>query len=673
MMNNHKNWLEKNNLYLNASMILMRAQLQRLANTYLAAEDRYPEPEPSVLQEASAVADQCLASEPRPALVTISQQFGLTTLEYGLLLLCIGMEFEPDVAILCGQAQNSKTLNYPTFSLAFSLFENPDWSVMSPERPLRYWRLVEIVQSVVQPLSTSALRADERVVNYVKGLNYLDDRLHPFVSKLEHDDTEIVLPPSQQATLQRVLQYLSSSQPQSRLPVVQVLGSDIKSKRLVLWHIAQAVGWTIYEISSDLIPDSVSELDTFSRLWQRESFLTPVALYIDAHDRKDQGESISAWSARLTRFLERGDGVFFIGTYDPTPISNRAVLKIDVAKPTTLEQRRAWEAVLSEHAPQAASQLAGQFDLSIAEIQEIADLVATNPSSNGHNIDDIYDRLWYECIATTRPRLDTLAQRINAKATWNDIVLPDTALRLLQQITNQVRNRAIVYDNWGFRERMSRGLGMIALFSGESGTGKTMAAEVIATDLGLNLYRIDLSAVVSKYIGETEKNLRKLFDAAEEGGSILFFDEADAIFGKRSQVKDSRDRYANIETNYLLQRLESYRGLAILATNLRSNMDDAFTRRLRFIINFPFPNDESRLHIWKKVFPADVPLGRLDYEYLASFDVAGGSIYNVALNAAFLAAANNEHVQMHHIMECMRNEYLKSSRLIDERKFEFSL
>jgi SpoVK/Ycf46/Vps4 family AAA+-type ATPase len=196
-----------------------------------------------------------------------------------------------------------------------------------------------------------------------------------------------------------------------------------------------------------------------------------------------------------------------------------------------------------------------------------------------------------------------------------------------------------------------------------------MSAEVIANHLQLNLYRIDLSQVVSKYIGETEKNLRKLFDAAEDGGVLLFFDEADALFGKRSQVKDSHDRYANIETNYLLQRLETYQGLAILATNALSSLDDAFIRRLRFIVKFPVPEDVHRKLIWQKVFPPETPLAELDYAHLARFKLAGGSIYNIALNASFHAAEQGTGVSMQHILEATQIEFDKDSRLTDPRDF----
>ena len=218
---------------------------------------------------------------------------------------------------------------------------------------------------------------------------------------------------------------------------------------------------------------------------------------------------------------------------------------------------------------------------------------------------------------------------------------------------------------------MNRGLGIGALFAGRSGTGKTMAAEVLANALRLNLYRIDLSAVVSKYIGETEKNLRRLFDAAEDGGTILFFDEADAIFGKRSEVKDSHDRYANIEINYLLQRMEAYRGLAILATNMKSALDAAFMRRLRFVVNFPVPTSAERRLIWQKVFPAEVPTAGLDFDRLARLNLTGGNIHSIALNAAFLAARAALPVTMPVVLDAARTEFRKLERPINEADFRW--
>jgi SpoVK/Ycf46/Vps4 family AAA+-type ATPase len=229
-----------------------------------------------------------------------------------------------------------------------------------------------------------------------------------------------------------------------------------------------------------------------------------------------------------------------------------------------------------------------------------------------------------------------------------------------------VRQRTTVYETWGFAVKGARGLGISALFVGASGTGKTMAAEVLANELRLDLYRIDLSQVVSKYIGETEKNLRRVFDAAEEGGAVLLFDEADALFGKRSEVKDSHDRYANIEVSYLLQRMEAYQGLAILTTNLKAALDPAFLRRLRFVVQFPFPDAAQRAEIWRRIFPQAMPTENLEITKLARLNIAGGAIRNIALHAAFLAADRHEPVAMSHLLRAARNEYDKLEKPLTE-------
>jgi ATP-dependent 26S proteasome regulatory subunit len=476
-------------------------------------------------------------------------------------------------------------------------------------------------------------------------------------------DAEITLPPSQQVVVEQAVTFLQQISPQQKLPLMQLLGIDQASKQLLVWHIAAALGLRVYYMPLALIPAHNIDLENLARLWQRESLLLPIGLYIDAHEADQDGEGAAS---SLGRFLVRSDGLFFLGTRDVRQDLRRPTLDLDVAKPTAMEQQTAWQTALPDQASHASARLAGQFNLGLEAIYQVARSTLAESQQNGQVVDAL---LWDACLVRTRPRLDTLAERLEPKATWDDIVLREELIELLRQIANQVSQRGKVYEDWGFRQRMNRGLGLVTLFAGESGTGKTMAAEVIANDLRLNLYRIDLSAVVSKYIGETEKNLRRLFDAAEDGGAILFFDEADALFGKRSQVKDSHDRYANIETNYLLQRMEAYQGLAILATNMKSGLDDAFTRRLRFIVNFPVPDLADRRRIWQKVFPPQTPLDQLDYDRLAGFNMAGGSIYNAALNAAFLAAQDDTPVTMPHLLTAIRTEFLKSDRLIDESKF----
>lgn len=270
--------------------------------------------------------------------------------------------------------------------------------------------------------------------------------------------------------------------------------------------------------------------------------------------------------------------------------------------------------------------------------------------------------LWQACREQVGWQLGSLAQRLAPCYTWDDIVLPDNLMRQLREIADQVAARSQVYESWGFGARLPRGRGINALFSGPSGTGKTMAAEILANHLQLDLYRIDLAGVVSKYIGETEKNLRNVFDAAEQSGAILFFDEADALFGKRSEVKDSHDRYANIEIAYLLQRIESYRGLAILTTNMKSALDRAFLRRIRFVVQFPFPDEAAREAIWRRQFPAAAPIGDIDFPALSRLQLSGGHIRSVAVNAAFHAAAHQEAIGQDAVIAAARSEFAKLER-----------
>ena len=268
----------------------------------------------------------------------------------------------------------------------------------------------------------------------------------------------------------------------------------------------------------------------------------------------------------------------------------------------------------------------------------------------------------------------TILRKITPEYKWEDIVLPADRLEQLREVCNHVKYRDRVYGEWGFDRKLSLGKGLSVLFAGPSGTGKTMAAEIIAGALGLDLYKIDLSTVVSKYIGETEKNLSRIFVEAETSNAILFFDEADALFGKRSEVKDSHDRYANIEIGYLLQRMEEYEGVVILATNFRKNMDEAFVRRLHFTVEFPFPNEEDRHRIWQGIWPGDTPRSaELDLDFMAQrFELTGGNIRNIALAAAFLAADNSSIVDMTHLLHATKREYQKMGKVVSESEFELN-
>ena len=623
---------------------------------------------------APAAGEPTSSEEPPSALTMLSQRLDLSPFEENVLLLCAAMELDTRIAGLCARAQDDPQKPFPTFALALALFDEPSWDALSPERPLRYWRLIEINQAGAQPLTTSALRADERVVNYLKGLNHLDSWVAAFLSPLELEAGSAELAPSQNGIVEEVLRGWQLAEETAPFPVVQLLGADPISKQLVAQNAAAKLNRRLYRLPVSLLPAAPADLEALARLWQRESRLLPLALYLDAEDV--DGTAVERTGA-LSRFLARSDGVLFLGLREVMPGLGRNYVASDVTKPTAAEQQRAWAAALGESSPASPPELAAQFNLNFPTIQKLARLAHAEAAGAPASL---REKVWEVCCASERPRLDALAQRLEPKATWDDLVLPKTEMDLLKQIAAQVRQRNMVYVDWGFASKMNRGFSISALLAGESGTGKTMAAEVIANELRLNLYRIDLSAVVNKYIGETEKNLRRLFDAAEDGGAILFFDEADALFGKRSEVKDSHDRYANIEVNYLLQRIESYRGLAILATNMKSALDTAFLRRLRFIVNFPFPGIDDRRRLWEKVFLQDhllhglpaPPLDTLDYDRLARLNLAGGSVHSVALNAAFMAAHAGTKVTMPLILAAARAEFIKLERPINQADFRWS-
>jgi hypothetical protein len=665
-----ESWSEDNSRYLSAALNWLRLRLAQCANGDVPSVEERRESGRAVaadqvtaaLQEVEHVESQMSAA---PSLVSLGDLLGLSKFEQHLLLLCAAPEFDTGMPALYARAQGGVGRDAPTFALALRLFDDAAWEAMSPERPLRYWRLIEINQPGAQALTSSPLRADERIANYIKGLNHLDDRLTPYVAPLDHSDFAGGLPSSQQAVADGITARWRA-QLGGPMPVVQLLGADRTSKRIVALHATAAMGRRLYRMSADAMPTQAADLELLARLWQRESALLPVGLYVEAQDSEANASSLQG--AAVRRFLARADGLLMLGVRDAWAGLARETIACDTAKPSADEQRTTWLGILGAEHEAAAALLSSQFHLNVHDIRRIADMARVGQEP----IDSVcQDELWDACRARVRPMLDTLAHRIDVKAAWDDIVLPKDEMRLLRQIAAQVRQRAKVYDDWGFARRMNRGLGITALFAGESGTGKTMGAEVIAADLRLNLYRIDLSAVVSKYIGETEKNLCRLFDAAEDGGAILFFDEADALFGKRSEVKDSHDRYANIEVNYLLQRMEAYSGLAILATNMRGALDVAFTRRLRFIVTFPFPSVADRRRMWQKAFPPQTPVEPLDYGRLARLNLTGGGITNAAVNAAFLAAESGTRVTMSSALAAARQELIKLDRPINEADFQW--
>lgn len=351
-------------------------------------------------------------------------------------------------------------------------------------------------------------------------------------------------------------------------------------------------------------------------------------------------------------------------------LGDLTLLAVSVPSPSLAERAVAW----AHHAGVTeadAADVAAKFRLSVAQVDEGAAVARLAARTRGAGT-PTHDDLDFGARQASSSRLGELATRLEPVHTWASIVLPERERGHLQSIAAHLRHRDRVLQDWGYGETITRGHGLKALFAGESGTGKTMAAQVIAHDLGLELYRVDLATVVSKYIGETEKNLDRIFSAAEGSNAILFFDEADALFGKRSEVSDAHDRYANIETSYLLQRMEGYEGCVVLATNFQRNIDDAFLRRLDHVIGFPFPDEDDRRRIWALLLPERAPLaGDVDLDFLAErFKLAGGAIRNCALGAAYLAAEEGDEIGMRHLVRAVALEYTKLGRLTIEADFE---
>ncbi|KAM3108446.1 ATP-binding protein [Phormidesmis sp. 146-33] len=621
-------WHEQNQQFLMAAIAQIRSRLCQLAQIETSPDFE--------------AIDPTFGS----ALDRLSEIFGLSVFDREVLLLCAGMEFDSGWSALCAEAQGDSQLNYPTLGLALRLSFHSDWAGLLPTAPLRRWRLIEIGGG--NALTASPLRIDERILHYLAGLSHLDDRLSTFVESVQFNSDPI------QPSHQQIAAQVSAlwQQDFSSFPIMQLCGADPVSQQAIATTACHKLGLSLHRLNAELLPTDPNSLHLIQRLWEREAILTNSALLLNFSSdllETERGRSI-------IQFIETVRCPLVVMSRDRHHPRQRYLVTFEIPPLTRQEQYTIWQNALEGNAELNGTieTLTSHFNLNATTIQTIS-RTAVNQTKN---------TLWNTCRIQARPNLDSLAQRIESDSEWTDLILPEREQQMLQDIAIQVRHRAKVYETWGFAEKGDRGLGISALFAGSSGTGKTLAAETLATELKLDLYRIDLSAVVSKYIGETEKNLRRVFDAAETGGVILLFDEADAIFGKRSEVKDSHDRHANIEVSYLLQRMEAYRGLAILTTNLKDSLDTAFLRRIRFVVQFPFPDAKQRADIWRQIFPTQTPTQGLDFDKLAKLTVAGGNIRNIALNAAFLAAEANQPVKMEHLVQAAKREYVKLERSI---------
>lgn len=635
------NWFEANQRYLSAGLDRVRFQLEARAGKEGEKSRSMggTDPEPGDVSQSAP-----------PALDYLCSVFKLTPFERDVLLLCAGAELDSRFPALCAAAQNDVSKSYPTFSLALSMLPDAHWSALSPAGPLRYWRLIEVGSG--NTAAQFPLRIDERILHYLTGTSYLDERLAGYVRPMLVDGE---LARSHELLAQQIAKVWSQHREGGELPVIQLSGNEVSSKHNIAVYGCAMLGMNLYALPAHAVPSNPFESETLRRLWQREGVLSSGALLLDCSEL----DAEPGQNAAIQRWIESSNYPLIVSGPERRVIGSKHVISFDVGKPTTEEQYQLWQNALGPAAAQLNGRLealVSHFSLDAHAIQAVAAGALQDQTGVPGKLGQA---LWAACSNHAHPRLGELAQHIRAMAHWDDLVLPEAQIETLQDAARQIRQRLKVYETWGFAAKSTRGLGISALFAGVSGTGKTMSAEVLANELGLELYRIDLSQVVSKYIGETEKNLRRVFDAAEESSAILLFDEADALFGKRSEVKDSHDRYANVEISYLLQRMEAYRGLAILTTNMKEALDQAFLRRIRFVIQFPFPDLAQRVEIWKRIFPPQTPTEGLDVHRLAKLNLTGGNIRNIALYAAFLAADSDQPVRMDHLLRAARVEFAK--------------
>jgi len=621
----------------------------------------------------------------RDRLATLADRFGLSAVDLKALLVCVAPDLDLRYERVYAYLQDDVGRKRPTVDLALRLLS----PVMAerleararfgPEAPLRRSGLVTLRGSGYDKsvsLLACALEADERIVAYLLGSDAPDARLRPFVTVLPPG------PPAAEAVNPRLADLaarLAAGLTSAGEPAAAVLTGETGSgKQLLATEACRRIGLGLLVVDTARLLQADAPPATVRTVF-REAVLQGAAIYWSGADRLwSEGDQVAAARAAVLDELLDSRVPLLLGAAAgweaPATLAGAGLLRVDLRTLGPAERLELWRDALAAVSTSLLASVEGSLPGLAAGFRftpgQIHDALAHARGLAASRDPAARDRpspadLFAGGRAVSGRGLAALCHELRPRAGWRDIVLPDDTVAQLQEICATVRHRGRVLDDWGFAARLSGGTGTTALFAGPSGTGKTMAAEVLAGELGLTLFRIDLAGVVSKWIGETEKNLDRVFQAAENSNAILFFDEADALFGKRSEVKDSHDRYANLEISYLLQKMETYDGVAILATNMRQQLDQAFLRRLSFHVVFPLPEEDDRRRIWEAVWPPELTRGdNIDLAALSRLKLAGGNIRNVVLAAAYLAAADGGEVTMGHLRHAVRREYQKLGKQI---------
>jgi len=642
--------------------------------------------------QISAKVSSSLQEGDYPPFQHLTHIFHLTPLERDAILVCLAPEIDTKYEMLYAYLQDDITKKKPTIELVLNLLCN-SWeealkarTCFFSEAPLIGCNLLELSKNEEHyPMLSRSLRIDDRIVNYVFGLNQPDSRISSFSRLVQPQVSwkDFVFSEELKNRIDSIAKsYFASQKKGERKLIYHFFGPYGSGKKTAAEALCKELGMPLLIIDFKKTFCAELPFEKAALLAFREGVLQPAAIYLENFDRVLEEDPKSVfYQDILTESIEKYSWLTFLSSEKACQFQGRIkshiLINIEFHQTSYKERHDIWKKFLhGDETPSIDTDLielsnkfrltGGQIKDAISSAKNIA--VGNNPARPKITMEDFHEA----CRAQSNQRLGTMAQKIRPKYCWKDIVLSPDKIKQLKEICNYAKYRHIVYGEWGFDNKLSLAKGANSLFSGPSGTGKTMTAEIIAKELNIDLYKIDLSLVVSKYIGETEKNLNQIFREAETSNAILFFDEADALFGKRSEVHDAHDRYANIEIAYLLQKMEEYNGMTILATNLSKNIDEAFLRRMQFSVEFPFPNEGDRYRIWKITFPQNAPIDKeIPFWFLArNFKITGGNIRNIILQAAFLAADNSKRINMEHIILATKREFQKIGKLCVESDFE---
>ena len=603
----------------------------------------------------------------------VVKQFYLSNIEVICLLLSLALEYDKKYEIIYSAVEDNKNSSVPTKGLAISImeilhsFSENDWSILANEQSNIYRFILEKNTGVQKQknLYSQELYLNKRVARYLLGDDSLEESISKAGELFNSNEDEVVLDIHKDIA-ESICQLLQEYKVSSVCTMIHLIGTSGIGKTTVLKYVAKTMGISLLFIDISILLKQEEKIETvLDKVFLESVLFHSMVCFI--YDEKEEDSILE----EICLYFKNNFGIFFLLSSKKLPKMKKVFLRrfsVEFPFLSTKERLTLWNV--------------WKDDYPIA--QEVSlEFMASKYLLTPKEIQEVLSGAWLKCCSDRRKeitqkdivfavhqqnanQLGSIATQINAVFTWDDLVVEEDQKKQMELICNQLKNRGILEEQWGFGKKMPYGKGISALFYGSPGTGKTMAAQVMANELGLDLYRIDLSQIVSKYIGETEKNIAKLFEKAKNINALLFFDEADSLFAKRSEVKDSHDRNANMETAYLLQKLEEYEGISILATNYLNNIDDAFKRRIRFIVNFSLPTADIRYSLWKNLIPEEAKVkNNIDFEFFAkNFEFSGSNIKEILINAAHMAIAEEKAISNYYIIQAIKNNFQKNGKLL---------